>query len=152
MSLEIILIPMAIALITAANTKAKSNLGADSPNQVAVETRMKNQALLEKAMSKISCSPISDENVITGNYNSVFFTFKRNVEGIWAASFVAGTSLEVATEIISKIDKAYGLEVQAEVLRKIKERAPQAAMSLESETLNEDSSVTLLLVVNTDGY
>jgi hypothetical protein len=56
--------------------------------------------------------------------------------------------LEAAEQIIAQIDKAYGIEVQAEVLRKIKERAPQSGMTLESETINEDSSVTLVLAVN----
>ena len=88
------------------------------------------------------------ENEIAASLNSIYFTFTKNPQGIWAARFVAGTSVEVAEQIIGQIDKAYGIEVQTEVLRKIKERAPQSGMTLESETINEDSSVTLVLAVN----
>ena len=148
MSLEIILIPLAIALIT----KVQSNANEDNPNaaahQVAVETRMKNLELLQNAMRNIGCTTAMQENEIVASLNSLNFNFKKNSQGIWAATFVAGTTLEAAEQIIAQIDKAYGIEVQAEVLRKIKERAPQSGMTLESETINEDSSVTLVLAVN----
>lgn len=148
MSLEIILIPVAIALITKAKADAEENVPNASTHQVSVETRMKNQELLVNAMQSVGCSVTATENEIAGNFNSVLFTFKRDVNGIWNASFVSGTTFQTATKIIQAIDKAYGLEVQAEVLRKIKERAPQNGMTLESEVVNDDSSVTLVLAVN----
>ena len=148
MSLEIILIPMAIAIVTAAHSRAKENDTNEASHQVGVETRMKNLELLQNAMRNIGCITTLQENEIAASLNSLNFTFKKNSQGIWAATFVAGTTLEAAEQIIGQIDKAYGIEVQAEVLRKIKERAPQAGMMLESETINEDSSVTLVLAVN----
>lgn len=148
MSLEIILIPLAIALVTQAKSKAKENTPNNSSHQVAVETRMKNLELLQNAMRNIGCTTTMQEGEITASLNATNFTFKKNPQGIWAARFPAGTSVEVAEQIIGQIDKAYGIEVQAEVLRKIKERAPQSGMTLESETINEDSSVTLVLAVN----
>jgi hypothetical protein len=148
MSLEIILIPLAIALITKAQSKAKEDNPNTASHQVAVETRMKNLELLQNAMRNIGCITTMQENEIAASLNSLNFTFKKNSQGIWAATFVAGTTLEAAEQVIGQIDKAYGIEVQAEVLRKIKERAPQSGMTLESETINEDSSVTLVLAVN----
>ena len=148
MSLEIILIPLAIALVTKAQTKAKENNPNSSSHQVAVETRMKNLELLQNAMRNIGCTTTMQEGEISASLDSINFTFKKNPHGFWAARFIAGTSVDVAEQIIGQIDKAYGIEVQAEVLRKIKERAPQSGMTLESETINEDSSVTLVLAVN----
>ena len=148
MSLEIILIPLAIALVTKAHSKAQENTPNASSHQVNVETRMKNLDLLQNAMRNIGCTTTMQENEIAASLNSIYFTFTKNPQGIWAARFVAGTSVEVAEQIIGQIDKAYGIEVQTEVLRKIKERAPQSGMTLESETINEDSSVTLVLAVN----
>lgn len=148
MSLEIILIPMAIALITKAKASAEENVPNASAHQVSVETRMKNQELLVRAMQSAGCTVTASQNEIAGNFNSILFTFKRDVNGIWNATFVAGTTLEAATQIIQAIDKTYGLEVQAEVLQKIKERAPQNGMTLESEVVNDDSSISLVLVVN----
>ena len=46
MSLEIVLIPMAIALVTKAKSKADEKVPNASAHQVSVETRMKNQDLL----------------------------------------------------------------------------------------------------------
>ena len=148
MSLEIILIPMAIALVTAAQSRAKENNTNEASNQVGVETRMKNVDLLQNAMSNIGCTTSMQETEIAASLNSLNFTFKKNSQGIWVATFEAGTTFAAAEQIIGQIDKAYGIEVQAEVLRKIKERAPQSGMTLESETINEDSSVTLVLAVN----
>jgi hypothetical protein len=148
MSLEIILIPMAIALITKAKSKADENVANASAHQVSVETRMKNQDLLLNAMTIAGCSVTATPNEIAGNFNSILFSFKRDETGIWNATFMAGTTLQAATQIIQAVDKAYGLEVQAELLRKIKERAPQNGMTLESETVNADSSISLVLAVN----
>jgi hypothetical protein len=148
MSLEIILIPMAIALITKAKANAEENVPNASAHQVSVETRMKNQDLLVNAMQSAGCTVTATQNEIAGNFHSILFTFKRDTAGIWNATFVAGTTLQAASQIIQAIDKAYGLEVQSEVLRKIKERAPQNGMALESETVNEDSSISLVLTVN----
>jgi hypothetical protein len=99
-------------------------------------------------MQSAGCTVTATQNEIAGNFHSILFTFKRDTAGIWNATFVAGTTLQSATQIIQAIDKAYGLEVQSEVLRKIKERAPQNGMALESETVNEDSSISLVLTVN----
>lgn len=148
MSLEIVLIPLAIALVTQAKSKAKESALNESSHQVAVETRMKNLELLLNAMRNIGCITTMHEGEIAATLNATAFTFKKNSQGIWTARFIAGTSLEIAEQIIGQIDKAYGVEVQAEVIRKIKERAPQSGMTLESETINEDSSVTLVLAVN----
>ncbi len=148
MSLEIILIPMAIALVTKAKSKADENVPNASAHQVSVETRMKNQDLLVNAMQNSGCTVTATPNEIAGNFNSIIFSFKRDETGIWNATFMPGTTIQAATQIIQSIDKAYGLEVQAEVLRKIKERAPQNGMTLESETINSDSSISLVLAVN----
>lgn len=148
MSLEIILIPLAIALITKAVTNADENVPNASAHQVSVETRMKNQDLLVNAMQRTGCTVTATQNEIAGNFHSILFTFKRDESGIWNATFVAGTTLQAATQIIQAIDKTYGLEVQSEVLRKIKDRAPQNGMTLESETINEDLSISLVLAVN----
>ena len=148
MSLEIILIPMAIALITKINSKADENVPNASAHQVSVETRMKNQELLVSAMKNSGCNVTATSNEIAGNFHSILFTFRRDESGIWNATFIAGTTLQAATQIIQAIDEAYGLEVQAELLRKIKERAPQNGMTLESETVNSDASISLVLAVN----
>lgn len=150
MSLEIILVPMAIAVIAAgrAHSKVHENAPNASSHQVSVETRMKNENLLQNAMRNIGCTTSMANGEIAASLNSIYFKFKKNSQGIWSVNFVAGTSKEVAQQIIGKIDKAYGIEVQAEVVRKIRERAPQSGMTLESETINEDSSITLVLAVN----
>jgi hypothetical protein len=148
MSLEIILIPMAIALITAAKASTNENDPNASAHQVSVETRMKNLDLLVNAMKNAGSTVTATQNEIAGNINSILFTFKRDQMGIWNATFTAGTTLQSATQIIQAIDKAYGLEVQSEILRKIKERAPENGMTLESETVNADSSISLVLAVN----
>jgi hypothetical protein len=148
MSLEIVLIPMAIALVTKAKSKSEENLPNVSMHQVSVETRMKSQDLLINAMRNSGCEVSALPNEIAGNFNSIYFSFRRDDNGIWKAIFTPGTTMQAATQIIHSIDKAYGIEVQTELLRKIKERAPQNGMTVESETVNTDSSISLILAVN----
>ena len=77
MSLEIILIPLAIALVTQAKSKAKENTPNNSSHQVAVETRMKNLELLQNAMRNIGCTTTMQEGEITASLNATNFTFKK---------------------------------------------------------------------------
>ncbi len=49
--------------------------------------------------------------------------------------------------MVGLIDAAYGRRVQAVVLERLRQRAGAAGFRLESETVEDDASVTLVLTV-----
>jgi hypothetical protein len=73
--------------------------------------------------------------------------FDRDPAGVWSAHFDGDVDEQRAREVVGLIDAAYGRRVQAAVLQRLRERAPAAGLRLESETVEDDASVTLVLTV-----
>lgn len=147
MSIELILIPMAIAAVSA--WQAKNAADDDGRQVVAVGTRMRNDRLLQFAIVDTGAQVSRHGDVITATWPTSQGRFTRDIDGIWSAHFVGDTSLDTASNLIANIDTAYGRHVQQEVLTRLRERAPTAGMAVESETVEDDHSITLVLNVNT---
>lgn len=146
MSIEIVLIPLAIAAISA--WQAKSSADEAGRQVVAVGTRMRDERLLTHALADIGAHVSRDSDTITATWGNAEGTFTKDANGIWTVHFVGDTDLDEATNVVAHIDAAYGLRVQTEVLARLRERAPAAGMEVESETIEDDHSVTLVLNVN----
>ncbi len=146
MSLEIVLIPLAIAAVSAYNAKREndSNTGQVKIN---VQTRMKNQEMLIEALRVLGLSASVTENLLRINNSDIEFLMKKNESDIWTAQFDNDISEDAATSLLISLDKEYGKLVQATVVQRIKERASVNGMNLESESFNGDNSVTLTLNV-----
>jgi hypothetical protein len=146
MSIEIVLIPLAIAAISA--WKANSSTDVSGRQTVAVGTRMRDEKLLQRALADTDAQVSYDGDVISSTWLTCEGKFTRDADGIWSVHFDGETSLEDASELVSRVDTAYGQRVQHEVLSRLRERAPAAGMEIESETIADDRSVTLVLNVN----
>ena len=146
MSIEIVLIPVAIAAISA--WKAKTSADEAGRQVVAVGTRMRDERLLTQALADTGAQVTSDRDSITAKWGNSEGTFTKDAHGIWSVHFVGDPTLDEATSLVARIDAAYGLRVQTEVLARLRERAPAAGMEVESETIEDDHSVTLVLNVN----
>ena len=146
MSLEIVLIPLAIAAVSAYKA---SQVNDESTGQVNinVQTRMKNQEMLIEALRVLGLSASFTDNLLRVGNSEIEFLMKKNENDIWTAQFENGVSEEAATSLLISLDKEYGKLVQATVLQRIKERASVNGMNLQSETFNRDNSVTLTLNV-----
>jgi hypothetical protein len=145
-SIEIVLIPLAIAAISA--WQAKSSADEAGRQVIAVGTRMRDEKLLQRALADTKAEVTHDGTVITATWSTREGRFSRDLNGIWSVHFIGETSLAEASAIVSLVDAAYGLRVQQEVLARLRERAPAAGMEVESETIEDDQSVTLVLNVN----
>ncbi len=146
MSLEIVLIPLAIAAVSAYKA---SQLNDQSTGQVniSVQTRMKNQKMLIEALGMLGFSTTIMGDVLRVKNSEIEFLMRKNESNIWTAQFENDVSEDAATSLLISLDKEYGRLVQATVLQRIKERASVNGMNLESETFNIDNSVTLTLNV-----
>jgi hypothetical protein len=147
MSVSIVLVPIALAGIAAwqASRRAPDEQGRMSCR---VSTRMRNEPLLAAALADTGASVTIADGQLIASWMGFTGTFLRDDAGIWSAHFSEDFELERAEQIIGAIDASYGRRVQQEVLARIRERAPQAGMHVESEEVEADDTVTVVLNVS----
>lgn len=145
MSIEIILIPAAVAAIAA----WQANRGTDEAGRtrVAVTTRLRSADLLRLALRDLGATVDASSEEVVASWSTIQASFSRDESGVWTAHFEGDVTTEEATDVIQNLDRAYGRRVQQEVLERLRDRAPQAGMTIESETVEEDRTVTLILNV-----
>lgn len=150
MSLEIVLVPLAIAGVGAwkASRATKVDASAESINAVQVNSRMRDGDLVAAALGDLGLRISSgSDGGIAATEEQRHVTFNRDEEGLWHGLFDEAWAEGEAVDLLNRLDVAYGRRVQQEVLAKIRDRAPNAGMAIESETVEEDDSVTVLLTV-----
>lgn len=146
MSLSLILVPAAFAAVGAIQAARSPK---DEPSRVAtVATRMRNVDLLHQALTETGATVNATDSSLEAVWHDTKAQFTRDEQGIWTAHFSDDVDEQVALSRIQAVDAAYGLQVQAEVLTKLRERALDAQMSVASEKVEADNSVTVVLNVN----
>ncbi|WP_327006819.1 hypothetical protein OHA72_05810 [Dactylosporangium sp. NBC_01737] len=146
MSVSLILVPLAVAAVSAAHGLRS---GRDNQQQVVcqVQTRMRDAALLAAALRGTDAEVTEGNGEIVAGWQGVRARFTRNQDEIWEAHFTGTVDEERAVDIVRAIDAGYGLQVQRAVLERLRERAPAAGLRLESESAAADKSVRLVFAV-----
>lgn len=170
MSVSLILIPAALAAVTAITAAggvgALSQLGgrqeeeradigtteAAGPHPVSVRTRMKDPDLLGDALRDIGATEVAiGADDITAAIDGVELAMTRSPEGVWGAHFTRADGLELAATdaaaLVERLDAAYALRVQQAVAARIRERAASAGFELVSESRDDADTVTMVLGV-----
>ncbi|SNT55943.1 hypothetical protein SAMN05421812_109295 [Asanoa hainanensis] len=148
MSVSLLLIPAALAAAAAISARAADQPGGSGGGLVCtVSTRMRDSALLSAALRETGAVVTTGTDLVDAVWQGVTARFTRDTEGIWAAHFAGDVDESRAVEIVRRLDEAYGRQVQAAVLDRLRTRAPAAGLRLESETLEEDASVRLVFAV-----
>lgn len=149
MSVSLVLIPLAIAAVSA--WQASHTEKDDSGRIICqVATRMRDRTLLAAALTGTGAVVQQSAERITADWQGVRAEFTRDEQGVWSAHLTGEVNDERAVQIVTSVDAAYGRQVQNAVLAKLRERAPTAGMTVESETTAADSSVTLVLTVGAE--
>lgn len=145
MSIEIVLVPMAIAAVSAWNA---SRAERDNAGQqvVRVQTRMRDAKLLVAALGDTGAR-VTVADIITADWAGVRAEFRRDDQGIWHVGMTGDIDEKRATAIALAVDQAYGRRVQAAVLERLRLQAAPAGMRIESEKVEEDQSITVTLAV-----
>ncbi|MGD6978849.1 MULTISPECIES: hypothetical protein [Citricoccus] len=146
MSVELLLVPMAIAAVAA--WKAKQGADAAGRPVVTVATRMKDERLLRMALADTGAVVAADRDGILGSWTGMQARFTRDADGIWAVHAWGAVTTQSVTELAMSIDSAYARRVQEEVVDRIRARAPEAGLTVASETVQEDDTVVLVLNVD----
>jgi hypothetical protein len=146
MSVSIVLVPMALAAISAWQA-SRSETDAQGRTMCQVSTRMRDEGLLAAALADTRAVVGRSGSTLSADWAGARAEFTRDEAGIWQASFTGDIDEERAIGVISAIDQAYGLQVQRAVVARLKQRAPGAGMSVVSERAEADDSMTLVLEV-----
>ena len=140
MSLEIILVPLAIAAY--GSWKARSM---EKDNVLMVETRLKDSALLAMAIQAMGGTSVEvDGGVVQAVVGNRKVSFRSDSSGILTAH-VDTKNQDEATSLLLEVDKQYGIQVQAAVVERVKQRAGGLGMNFVSQVTSEDGSINIIL-------
>lgn len=140
MSLEIILVPLAIAAY--GSWKARSM---EKDNVLMVETRLKDSALLAMAIQAMGGTSVEvDGGVVLAVVGNRKVSFRSDSSGVLTAH-VDTKNQDEATSLLLEVDKQYGIQVQAAVVERVKQRAGGLGMNFVSQVTSEDGSINIIL-------
>jgi hypothetical protein len=140
MSLEIILVPLAIAAYGSwkARSMAKDNV-------LIVETRLKDSAILAATLHSMGGTSVNvDEGVVRAIVGNRNVSFQSDSNGLLTAH-VDTKDQEEAISLLLEVDRQYGIQVQAAVVERVKQRAGSLGMNVISQIKGEDGSVNMIL-------
>jgi hypothetical protein len=143
MSLAIILIPVAMAAY--ASWQARAEAGS---HNCLVETRWRHVGLLTHALEDLGAENISSTaDSTSATINGVATTLSRGENGIMTAHFALDMKVDDAVAIVNEVDSAYTRRVQDAVYRRIHTRVTELGYELDSETVDDDETITLVVNV-----
>ncbi|ERI09677.1 DUF1257 domain-containing protein [Aneurinibacillus aneurinilyticus] len=149
MSIEIVLIPLAIAL-TKEIAEGISNYTDNNRNDhVVIETRMKDESLLKQALGEWSCSFRHVETLdFLESINENEVTFLLNEEGCYSLVLPESADRGAYIEWINDVEKSYTHYLQQSVYQNLMEKAKRQGMILEQEEVLEDNSIQVTYILN----
>ncbi|MGD7009728.1 hypothetical protein [Metabacillus sp. 84] len=146
MSIELALIPIAIAAVQGIGTAMEKKMDSKS---YSLTTIMKDEAILAKALDHYGCSPkFMDHKGMESEIGDIKILFQQNPDGIFEALFEQDIPQETALEFIKNLQEEYTSIVQQETYLKLLERAREQGLLLETEQVTEDNSIVLTFKVN----
>ncbi|WP_424356364.1 hypothetical protein [Methanobacterium sp. MBAC-LM] len=156
MSVEIILIPIAIAAVTGAikarneenqelteAIKTRNEKNQESSGYFTLGTKIKDAKLLEETLKIYGCKDVSTGEDLETECDNARVIFEKDENGVFNAVFLGNISLEKAKEFISDINGEYTKLVQEQVYQKLLKNASERNLRLESEDVQEDNSIVL---------
>lgn len=143
MSVEVLLIPAALGV--AAWRARKDNAG-DS-KAIEVTTRLKDDALLREALAALGASVEGNDEVTIARWPEYSISFAPGADGIQHAYCREHGREDEVLSRIAELDGTYARLVQRDVVDRIRERAGQMGLRLDSIDVNDDDSVSLALEV-----
>ncbi|RZQ64633.1 hypothetical protein [Amycolatopsis suaedae] len=149
MSVILKLRSQALAQLNAATIAAHTQAQGVGQPQVTVRTRMRHRDLLAKALTGLRAQVTSDEHTVTAAWAGRRIQFTYDADGV-ATAHVDGPAINPAEaeQLVLSVDNAYAAEVQRQVYERLKERAAQSGMRVESERTNADQSISVTLVAS----
>jgi len=143
-SLEVLLIPAALAAISAWRAHAEK---LDHGTAAVVQTRLRDEGLLTEAVTNLGGQALRTPAGLTAEIEGGRITFTTNAEGL-AVAHVEGIDARSAEEVIRRIDAEYAAQVQTRLYDRLKARAAELGLLVESEHVDADNNITVVLQTN----
>ena len=148
MSLEILLIPAALAAYSAWQARADADQAAGAAgvarSACVVQTRLRSPQLLMSAMSSVGAAVHVEGDRVVGRLGAAELSFRTNSEGV-AVAHVAGIDAAEAERLVHLIDAEYAAAVQTQLYERLHQRAESLGLKIESESVAADNSITVVL-------
>lgn len=147
MSIELILIPIGIAVVQSVGERIERNKGAGETYKI--KTVMKREHLLKQAIEQYGCKmeELNPKNYST-KIGNVKIHFQPDKDGVFEAVFDKSVETEDALEFIENINSEYKYAIQQETYRNLLQHAEQKGLALESEEIQGDRSILLTFNIN----
>ena len=140
MSLEIILVPLAVAAY--GSWKARSM---ERDNVLLVETRLKDTQLLAQALVAMGGVSIKVAgSKVSAEIGARKVSFSPDSQGVLTAH-VDTKNQEEAISLLLEVDRQYGVQVQTAVVEKVKQRASGLGMDIVSQITTDDGAINIVL-------
>lgn len=149
MSIEVVLIPLAIALTKEIVEGISKQLQHGGQRYTILPTRMKDEALLEQALNDWSCSlrkAESADSITFGGEREA--TFIVNEEGGYDLILPESADREAFAEWVEKVELSYQHYLQQSVYSSLIEKAKEQGLILETEEVLEDNSIQVTYILN----
>ncbi|MEN6554228.1 MAG: hypothetical protein ABFC34_15220 [Methanobacterium sp.] len=141
MSVEFILIPIAIAAISEMEKRKEKNK--ELSDYFCLGTKIKDAKLLEEALKIYGCENITTGENLETEFDQARIIFEKDENGIFNAVFLDKIHLDEAKGFVSDINDEYTKLVQEQVYQKLLKNATERNLQLESEEVKEDNSIVL---------
>ncbi|GAA0378244.1 hypothetical protein [Paenibacillus motobuensis] len=151
MSVEIVLIPVAIALTKEIAEGISRKLENKDNSILILETRMKDELLLKQALEDWDCSFRSIDHIEeipfpSQEYDEVIFLL--NSTGRYSLVLPQTADQTAYEEWLSNVEHTYTNLLQQQVYQTLIERAPRNGLILEQEERLADRSIQLTYILN----
>lgn len=147
MSIELILIPIGIAVAQSVGERIERNKGQDQTYKI--KTVMKKEHLLKMAIEQYGCKVDElNRNDFLTKIGDIKIHFQPDEKGVFEAVFDNSVETEAAIEFIENINTEYRYAIQQETYRNLLRKAEQKGLILESEEMQEDRSILMTFNIN----
>ncbi len=140
MSVELVLIPLALAAVGAWKARAQAESG-----MCVVQTRLRDPKLLSEALTALGAQVDLSEGVVRGRFGAAELSFSARADGSVLAH-VTGAEPQEAERLVLAVDEAYAAGVQAALYERLIARAPELGLRVMEESVDEENAITMVLV------
>ncbi len=140
MSIEIVLIPLALTAVGAWKARAESGSGTS-----VVRTRLRDRGVLDEALTNLGADVQHDGRTTTARFSECVLTFAAQDDGTVLAH-VSHNDIAVAERLVHDVDAEYAAVVQGRLYDRLVQRAPALGLRVEDEVVDDDNAITLVLV------
>lgn len=145
MSIEFLLIPIAIGLVSSLTTRQRQK--AEEPDSFCLGTRLKDAQLLQAALDSLGCKSVGTGQEILSTAEGARISFEKNKDGLFEAVFVGISSQQRAASFLQEVDAEYTRLLQEQVYQRLLARAKERGLTLESQEVEPNNSIVLTFVV-----